>query len=94
MTFCYTNRSVPCSAIIREAPSCSRWEQIQRPTATHGTENMRPWGTQSYVGNLQQTLLLKAHGILQKKRQKERKSQEMVDTKGEKALKSAGWMYI
>jgi hypothetical protein len=55
---------------------------------------MRPWGTQSYVGNLQQTLLLKAHGILQKKRQKERKSQEMVDTKGEKALKSAGWMYI
>ena len=31
MTFCCTHRSAPCSAIIREASSCSRWEQTQRP---------------------------------------------------------------
>lgn len=30
MVFCYTHSSVPYSAIIREAASCSRWEQVQR----------------------------------------------------------------
>jgi hypothetical protein len=38
MIFCYTQRSVPCSAIIQEAFSCSRWEQIQKPTARHYAE--------------------------------------------------------
>lgn len=35
MTFCYINKSEPCSVIIRESigSSCSRWEQIQRPTS-------------------------------------------------------------
>ena len=33
----HTRRSVPCSAIIREASSYSRWEQIQRPTARQCT---------------------------------------------------------
>lgn len=32
-TFCYTHWSVPCPAIIRDAFSCSRWEQIHRATA-------------------------------------------------------------
>lgn len=33
MTLCYTHRSVPSLAIIREASFCCRWEQIQRPMA-------------------------------------------------------------
>jgi hypothetical protein len=32
---------VPCSAIIRGASFCSRWEQIQRPTARHYTYRER-----------------------------------------------------
>lgn len=47
MTFCYTYRSVSCSAIIREASSCSRWEQIQRSTTGLCSESERPWNTQS-----------------------------------------------
>ena len=39
MKFCYTHRSVPYSAIIRETSSCSRWEQIQRPIARHYAES-------------------------------------------------------
>ena len=36
MIFCYTHRSVNMdSDVIREASSCSRSEQIQRPTARH-----------------------------------------------------------
>jgi len=39
IVFCSTHRSVPCSAIIREASSCSTWEPIQRPTARHYAES-------------------------------------------------------
>ena len=51
MTFCYIHRSLPNSAIIIEASSCSRWEQIQRPTYIQYTENEKPWDTQFHVGN-------------------------------------------
>lgn len=43
MTFCYTHRPVPCSAIIREASCCSRWEQIQRPTAGQVCREWETW---------------------------------------------------
>lgn len=35
MTFCYINKSEPCSVTTRKsiASSCSKWEQIQRPTS-------------------------------------------------------------
>ena len=39
VSFCSTHRSVPCSAIIREASSCSSWEQIQRATARQCAES-------------------------------------------------------
>lgn len=42
MTFCYTQRSMPCSAIITETSSCSRGKQ--RATARHYTE----WKTLGY----------------------------------------------
>ena len=45
MTFCYIHRSTPCSAIISEVFSCSRWEQTQRPTGRYYAENERPWNT-------------------------------------------------
>lgn len=35
MTFCCIPRSVPCSAIIKEASFCSRWELIQKPTLSN-----------------------------------------------------------
>ena len=38
MIFCYPHRSMPYSVIIRKAPSCSKWEQIQEPTTKHYTE--------------------------------------------------------
>lgn len=43
MTSWCTHRSVSCSATTREVSSCSRWEQIQRPTARHNAENERSW---------------------------------------------------
>jgi hypothetical protein len=43
---CYTHRSVPCSAIIREASSCSRWQQIQRCIARLYAESERLWNAQ------------------------------------------------
>jgi hypothetical protein len=42
MTFCYAHRSVPRSAVISDTSSCSRWEQIQRPTARQHAESERP----------------------------------------------------
>lgn len=47
MTFCYAHRSVPCSAIIKEVVSCSRWGQIQKPTdrQTGIVQRMRDLGT-------------------------------------------------
>lgn len=47
LTVCYTQRSVPCSAITREAFSYSRWEQIRRPTARRYSENERSWNAQA-----------------------------------------------
>ena len=48
--FCYIHRSVPCSAIIREASSYNKWEQIEKHTAKHNTENER-LGTLSFKWN-------------------------------------------
>jgi hypothetical protein len=42
MIFIYTHRS----AIIGEASSCSRWEQIQRPNVRHYEGSERSWNTQ------------------------------------------------
>lgn len=39
MRFRYTHRSELYLAFIRETPSCSRWEQRQRPTARHYSES-------------------------------------------------------
>ena len=52
MTFRYTHRSVPCSAIIREASPFSRWEQRQRPTARHYPESKIPWNTQATLNGM------------------------------------------
>lgn len=41
MKFCYTTRSVPCTFIIRETPSGSKWERVQKLTATHYGERGR-----------------------------------------------------
>lgn len=43
MAFCYAHRSLPCSVIIREASSCLRREQIQRPSARQCAESERVW---------------------------------------------------
>ena len=45
--FCCAHRLAPCSAVLRDAPSCSGWEQKQRHTARHYVENERPRNTQS-----------------------------------------------
>ena len=39
MIFYYIHRSVFCSSIIREASSCSKWEQVQRPKARQYAES-------------------------------------------------------
>ena len=44
---CSTDKPVPYGAIIREASSCSKWEQIERPTASQDAESERPWNTQN-----------------------------------------------
>ena len=33
MTFCYTHRSMPSSAIIRDVSLCSRWRQTDTETS-------------------------------------------------------------
>jgi hypothetical protein len=35
MIFCCAHRVVPYSAMAREAPLSSNWEQMQKPTARH-----------------------------------------------------------
>ena len=47
MTFCYTHRSVPCSAMIREASSCNSWEQTETHSQIY-TESRTPWNTQVF----------------------------------------------
>ena len=38
MIFCSTHKSMPYSDIMRDASSCKRLKQIQRPTARHYME--------------------------------------------------------
>lgn len=44
--FCHTHRSDPCSAVTREALSCSRWEQVHKPRTRQFAESERSWDTQ------------------------------------------------
>lgn len=46
MTFCYTNRSLPCSALIREAASCSD-ENQHRDLEWYNRQRIRDFGTLS-----------------------------------------------
>lgn len=42
MPYCSTPRAAPCSAILREAPSCSRWENTQtQPDSRWGRKDFR-----------------------------------------------------
>jgi hypothetical protein len=59
------------SAIIREASFCSRWEQIQRPTAKHGRKTERDreneHGNMELLKNVSiKPFPLRAQGNLQK----------------------------
>ena len=44
------SRLVSSLAIVREAFSCSRWEQIQRTIARHYSESTRSRNTELYMG--------------------------------------------
>lgn len=48
MTFHSTHRSIPCSAIIREAFSCRRWEQY-RDTHLDNVKRMRDLETYNHT---------------------------------------------
>ena len=58
---CYTHKSVTCSAIIRAAFFCGRWELTQWFTTGQCAESVRLRNTQSDMGCLHQTSLLRAH---------------------------------
>lgn len=82
MTFCYTQRSLPCSAIIKKASSCRTQEQIQRPTDRQHSESERHWNTQAYIVCAHNILPLRAQETLWKRKQKECKSQSRQKTPG------------
>ena len=86
MTFCWTDRSLSCSPMIREASSCSRWEQTQRPTARRYTARVREVSIKS--------LPLWAQRTLWKRRWKEFKSQWGVGTTKKHSLLSIEPMHI
>lgn len=73
MAFWYTHRSVPCSAINREASSWSRWKQIQRTTGRQYSES-RELGTFSPKWDGSIKSLLRVLRNLLKRRQRESKS--------------------
>ena len=51
MRVCYTHRPVPCSAILREASSCSRQEQYRDPQPDN-VQSVRDLGTSSPKPNV------------------------------------------
>ena len=51
MTFCYTHRSVPCSAIVTEAPSVVKGNKY-RDAQTHNIQTVRYLGTLSLERNI------------------------------------------
>lgn len=72
--FCYTYRSVPCSAIIREAAACRKWEL----TLTHNRTKCREWEILEHSvlnGTPWSNLPLRAQGPRWKRRQTDCKSQ-------------------
>lgn len=77
MIFCYTHRQVPYSPIIREPSSCSRWEQILRPTP-HNTHRETLYYTVSI-----QSLCSELWGPHRKRDGKKCKSQRGWRTPGE-----------
>ena len=54
MIFCYTHIQVLSLVIIRKASSCSRWEQIQRPTVM-GRESKLNVSTKSLLSELRES---------------------------------------
>lgn len=74
MRYGYTNRSVTHSTNKRET-SCSRWELTQRPMIGKWRNSKRFWSIQALMGYAHQTPLLNAQGAIQKKKQKDCKSQ-------------------
>lgn len=74
MRFCYTHGSVPCTAIIRKASSCGRWEQIQRLPVRHYAE-WETLGHSALNGLSPWNLWSQAYWTLQKRRRKKCKSQ-------------------
>lgn len=84
-TFCYTQRSVSCQAIIREASSSSRWEYIQRPTA-----RVRDFKTLSPEQNVSISSSLSMLRTFQKIIWGDGENQE----KNKGFLNKAGWTYI
>lgn len=82
MTFCYTRRAAYCSAIIREASSCSGWEQTQRPTARQNARSERPQ-------NIQSIQYLPSRNP--EEEEVERESQKIEDTK-KKGLLNTAWL--
>lgn len=65
ITFWYIHRPLPCSVILREASSCSRWEQIRKPANRQYVESQRHWHTQGFLHQLPH---LRAQGTLQRRR--------------------------
>lgn len=63
--FCHGYRSVPYSVIFREASSCRRWEQTQRPTAKQCVESKTAENTQLKFGCLHPIPLLRTQATSQ-----------------------------
>lgn len=77
------------------ASSCSRWRQIQRPTAGQGAESERPWNTPSLTGYLYQISPLRVQRTLRNETQKECKNQrEGKSPRKEGLLDTAGLMHM
>lgn len=77
MTFCCTHKSVSRSALIREAPSCSRWEQMPRPITEQCAESEKPWNTQDvFIKSLP-----RVQGTLQRAGRKTVRAKGDADTK-------------
>lgn len=70
MTFHYINRLVPFSGTIREASSCSRLKQRQRPAAKYYVESERPWNKKFSKGYFNQNLLLSTWNLAEKQEKK------------------------
>lgn len=64
-----------CALLSQETSFCSGWELTQRPKTGQYAETERYWSTPSRMGCLHQTPSLRAHGVMEKRRQKGGRSQ-------------------